>query len=64
MAYKAFISFVFGDSDINNPAQYNVAKYKDELKKWHTKNYLNEDRKVDYVKNYIASNNIDVMFIQ
>lgn len=64
MVYKAFVISVFGEVNLEDTQNLSVDKYKEELKKWHSQSFLNEDKKIDNVRNYIANNDIDVMFLQ
>ena len=64
MMYEAFLTCLYGKVDWSNLKDYNVQRYIEELKKWHSKNYLKWQPKINYVKEYILRENLDVLFLQ
>ena len=50
MIYEAYLSVIFGEVDMKRLDKYSATKYTDQLKKWHSKAYLNQNTKITYVK--------------
>lgn len=64
MIYHAYLEVLFGDVDMGRLEQYSSKTYLAELKKWHSKSYLNQNSKITFVKEYILKQELDVLFLQ
>ena len=66
LAYESVVELVYGidaekDDQILN---VDVRPFREFLKRWHTKSYLQTKEKIKSVLNYIRAKTLDVMFLQ
>ena len=64
MMYEAFVETVFGPVDWSNIRDYDCKVYLEELRKWHSKCYLQLEVKVRVLCDYITARDLDVLFVQ
>lgn len=53
MLYQAYLEYLFGNVDVGSLDKCSIDRYKEELKRWHSKSYLNTNMKIKYVRDYI-----------
>lgn len=64
MCYETILNIVYPDLDISNIKSLDVFHYQQFMQKWHSKDYVDNIKKMEKVAAYIKKNKVEVIFLQ